>query len=330
MSNNNSEQPLYGGQAVIEGVMMRGKNAYSVAVRDPQDNIVIHTESLNPRIYDSFISRTPFFRGLTLLWDALGLGVKSLMFAADIAVPDEEDEGRPAKILDDGTEETAAKDPADIFQQPMMIGTVLLSLAMSVGLFIALPAFIAELAIPAAEQHIVSNLVEGVIKLTLIIGYVGLIGLIPDIKRVYGYHGAEHKTINAYEAGAELTPESVKRFPLEHPRCGTGFLLTVVLISILLFSLIPQPDGGIGIRLLFRIASRIIFVPVIAGISYEFLRFTAKRQHILWIRMITKPNMALQKLTTREPDLEMLAVAIAAFKQVLHIDQEKAAVAAAD
>ena len=327
--SNNSEKPLYGGQAVIEGVMMRGKNAYSVAVRDPQDNIVIHTESLNPRIYDSFISRTPFFRGLTLLWDALGLGVKSLMFAADIAVPDEENEKEPDRI-DGETGQVIAKDPADIFEQPMMVGTVIFSLALSVGLFIALPAFLAELAVPAAEQHIFSNLLEGAIKLTLIIGYVGLIGFVPDIKRVYGYHGAEHKTINAYEAGAELTPESVKRFPLEHPRCGTGFLLTVMLISILLFTLIPQPDGGLGIRLLFRIATRIVLIPVIAGISYEFLRFTAQRQDKLWIRVITKPNMALQKLTTREPDLDMLAVAIAAFEQVLHIDQEKTAVSAAD
>lgn len=334
MPDRTGEQPLYGGQAVIEGVMMRGKNAFSVAVRDPENNIVIHTEPLNPHIYDSFISRTPFLRGLTLLWDALGLGVKSLMFAADVAMPEDEKETQNSAGLDGET--AVEKDATDIFQQPVMIGTLILSLAMSVGLFIALPAFIAELTIPAAEQHILSNLVEGAIKLTLIVSYVGLIGFLPDIKRVYGYHGAEHKTINAYEAGAELTPQSVKTFPLEHPRCGTGFLLTVMLISILIFTLVPQPDGGLAIRLGFRILSRIVLVPVIAGISYEFLRFTAKHQDKLWIRIITKPNMALQKLTTREPDLDMLAVAIAAFEQVRNIDINKTeqpvqtAVAAAD
>ncbi len=327
--SNQGEKPLYGGQAVIEGVMMRGKNAFSVAVRDPDDNIVIHTEPLNPRIYDSFISRTPFLRGLTLLWDALGLGVKSLMFAADIAVPeDEETADSPTTTSEDTTPRQSEKDPAEIFQQPVMIGTLLLSLSLSIGLFIALPAAIAEITIPAAEQHVLSNLVEGLIKLVLIVSYVGLIGLVPDIKRVYGYHGAEHKTINAYEAGAELTPKSVQHFPLEHPRCGTGFLLTVILISILLFSLIPQPDGGFAIQLLFRIASRIVLIPVIAGISYEFLRFTAKHQDKTWVRVITKPNMALQRLTTREPDLDMLAVAIAAFEQVLNLDREKAAVSA--
>ena len=332
MPDRTGEQPLYGGQAVIEGVMMRGKNAFSVAVRDPEDNIVIHTEPLNPHIYDSFISRTPFLRGLTLLWDALGLGVKSLMFAADVAIPEDEDDANTATTSSVGDGETATieKDATDIFQQPAMIGTVALSLARSVGLFILLPAFIAELTVPAAEQHILSNFVEGVIKLTLIVSYVGLIGFVPDIKRVYGYHGAEHKTINAYEAGAELTPQNVQTFPLEHPRCGTGFLLTVILISILIFSLIPQPDGGLAIRLGFRLLSRIILVPVIAGISYEFLRVTAKHQDKLWVRAITKPNMALQKLTTREPDLDMIAVAIAAFEQVRNIDVEKTAVAAAD
>ena len=313
MSNTQTEQPVYGGQAVIEGVMMRGAKAFSVAVRNPRNEIIIHTEPLNQQIYDSVISRTPFLRGMTLLWDALGLGTKSLMFSAEIA----EEEPDPA---DENAQETAEpapkKDPSDIFKQPAMIGTILLSLSLSLGLFMALPAFIAGLIISSQEANLVSNLVEGAVRLILVIGYIWAIGLMAEIQRVYQYHGAEHKTINAYEAGAELTPESVAKFPLEHPRCGTGFLLTVVIISILLFSLFPP------MSLLVRILSRILLIPVVAGIAYEFLRFTAKRQDRPFIRFITKPNLALQKLTTREPDLEMLEVAIAAFKQVRAFDLE--------
>lgn len=301
-----TEQPTYGGQAVIEGVMMRGAKSFAVAVRNPQQEIIIHTEPLNARIYNSTISSTPFLRGLTMLWDALGLGMKSLMFSAEVSSPDES--------APDTAEPAAPRDPREVFKQPAMIGTVILSLALSVGLFIALPAFLAHLIVAGSDQNLLSNLIEGVIRLVLVIGYVWAIGFAADIRRVYGYHGAEHKTINAYEAGAELTPESVARFPLEHPRCGTGFLLTVVLISILLFSFFPP------MSVLVRMISRIVLVPVIAGIAYEFLRFTARNQHKAWVRAITKPNLALQRLTTREPDHAMLEVAIAAFQQVRAYD----------
>lgn len=299
---NQNETPVYGGQAVIEGVMMRGKGAFAVAVRDPHtQEIVVHTEPLNQRIYNSAISRTPFLRGLTLLWDALGLGMKALMFSAEIA--------------DDETQsDEKQKNPSEIFKQPAMIGTVLFSIALSIGLFIALPAALAGLVVNSQEANLLSNALEGIARLVIVIGYIWGIGLMPDIQRVYAYHGAEHKTINAFEAGAQLTPTEVKRFPLEHPRCGTGFLLTVVLISIVLFSFLP-PLG-----ILLRILSRILLVPLIAGVAYEFLRFTARHQDKPLIRAITKPNMALQKLTTREPDLEMLAVAIKAFDEVRQYD----------
>jgi uncharacterized protein YqhQ len=244
-----------------------------------------------------------------MLWDALGLGMKSLMFSAEVAEPPE-----PT------AEQTAAgtavppRNPSEIFREPAMIGTVLLSLGLSIGLFIALPAFIAHLILSSEEANLLSSLIEGVVRLMIFIGYVWGIGLLPDIQRVYGYHGAEHKTINAYEAGAELTPESVARFPLEHPRCGTGFLLTVVLISIVLFSFLPP------MTVVVRILSRILLIPIIAGVSYEFLRFTASRQSNPFVRAITKPNLAMQKLTTREPDHTMLEVAIAAFQQVRAYD----------
>jgi uncharacterized protein YqhQ len=288
----------YGGQAVIEGVMMRGARALSVAVRNPAGEIVVHTEELDPRIYGGRLARIPFLRGLTLLWDALGLGIKSLMFSAEVALEDEEDE-------------SAGK----VFEGPLQWGTVVLSLSMAIGLFFVLPAFVAgQLEIWLDLSHVVSSIVEGGIKLGLLIGYIWLIGFMPDIRRLYGYHGAEHKTINAYEAGSDLEPESVAQFSVQHPRCGTAFLLTVVVLSIFLFALFP------GLSIPLRILSRILLLPVIVGISYEFIRFTARHQENAFIRFIIKPNLALQRLTTREPDLEMLAVAITAFERILSFE----------
>jgi uncharacterized protein YqhQ len=287
----------YGGQAVIEGVMMRGSKRLSVAVRNPKNEIVIHTEALDPRIYGGRLARIPFIRGLTLLWDALGLGIKSLMFSAEVALEEEKEEGA-----------------GNVFEGPMQWGTVLLSLSFSVALFFVLPAFLGgqiETMLGLDRAHLVSNLIEGAIRLLLLVGYIWGIGRLPDIQRLYGYHGAEHKTINAYEAGAELTPASVAHFSREHPRCGTAFLLTVVIVSILFFSLLPPLSIPV------RVLSRILFLPVVAGIAYEVIRFTAKHQDKTIIRAITKPNLALQRLTTREPDESMLAVAIAAFNEVV-------------
>jgi uncharacterized protein YqhQ len=292
----------YGGQAVIEGVMMRGSKSLSVAVRNPKDEIIIHTEPLDPRIYGGRMAKIPFVRGLTLLWDALGLGIKSLMFSAEVALEEEKEEGA-----------------GNVFEGPVQWVTILLSLSFSVALFFVLPAFVGgqiEKLLGLDRAHLVSNIIEGLLRLLLLIGYIWVIGRLPDIKRLYGYHGAEHKTINAYEAGAELTPESVAKHSLQHPRCGTAFLLTVVVISILFFSLLPPMSIPV------RVLSRIVFLPVVAGIAYEVIRFTARHQDKAIIRAITKPNLALQRLTTREPDDGMLAVAIAAFKEVLATEVE--------
>ncbi|MGH2536220.1 MAG: DUF1385 domain-containing protein [Candidatus Promineifilaceae bacterium] len=294
----------YGGQAVLEGVMMRGTRAMSVAVRNPQGEIVVHTEGLDARIYGGRLARIPFLRGLTLLWDALGLGVKSLMFSAEVAMQEE------------GQQE-GGEEPAKVFEGPAAWGTVALSLAFSIGLFFLLPVFIAgQLQRWWELSSLATHLVEGLARLLLLVGYVAAIGLLPDIRRLYGYHGAEHKTINAYEAGAELTPQSVARFPLEHPRCGTAFLLTVVVISILVFSLLPP------LELPLRLASRVVLLPLVAGIAYEFIRFSARHQDKALIRWITRPNLALQRLTTREPDAHMLEVAISAFNHVLALEVE--------
>ena len=196
----------------------------------------------------------------------------------------------------------------------MQWGTILLSLSFAVGLFFLLPAFLADVLtrwLTGGPNPIVSNSLEGAARLALLVGYIWAIGRLPDIRRLFGYHGAEHKTINAYEAGAPLSPASVATFSLQHPRCGTAFLLTVVVISILLYTLLPP------LSLPVRLLSRLALLPVIAGIAYEFIRFTARHQENRLIRFIIRPNLALQKLTTREPDEEMLAVAIAAFEQVL-------------
>jgi len=293
----------YGGQAVIEGVMMRGSKALAVAVRNPEGEIVVHTEPLNAHIYGGRFAKMPFARGLTLLWDALGLGIKSLMFSAEVAIEEETEPGQEAE---------------NVFSGPAQWGTVLFSLTFSILLFFVLPTFLARQAViflNIEESLILENLIEGLVRLLLLVGYVWGIGLVPDIRRVYRYHGAEHKTINAYEAEVDLTPESVAAFPLEHPRCGTAFLLTVVVISIFIYSLLPD------LNLLTRILSRIVLLPVIAGIAYEFIRFTAAHQDNAFIRFITRPNLALQKLTTAEPDLGMLAVAITALNQVLAFER---------
>jgi uncharacterized protein YqhQ len=281
-----SDKPFnYGGQAVLEGVMMRGSQAMAVAVRNPDGEIVTHVEPVNQALYNGPISRVPFLRGLTMLWDALGLGLRSLMFSADVAM---------------GEEEVS-------FSGPVAWGTMAISFAFGIGLFFVLPLLIVGFVDRWIESSLLSNLLEGSIRLLLFVGYVWLIGLMPDIKRVFAYHGAEHKTINAYEAGAELTPPSVQRFTTLHPRCGTAFLLSVVVISILMFSLLGRPV------LWLRILSRLLLIPVIAGVAYEYIRFSARHMDKRLIRAIAGPNLAMQRLTTREPEDDMLEVAIKAF-----------------
>ncbi len=288
-----SKQFSYGGQAVIEGVMMRGAHKVAVAVRNPKNEIVIHEQPLNATLYRGRLAKTPFIRGIIGLWDALGLGTRALMWSADVALGEEE------KVS---------------FNGPVGYATLAVSLLFSVGLFFVLPTAAAsglESLLDLNEHSFLVNLLEGVVRLLLIVGYIAVIGLMPDVKRLFGYHGAEHKTINAYEAGAELTPEIVAQYPIEHPRCGTAFLLVVAVVSVLVFSVLGRPP------LIWLILSRVLLVPVIAGIAYEYIRFTARHMDNPIIRAIIIPNLALQHLTTRTPDLTMIEVAIAAFKRVL-------------
>jgi uncharacterized protein YqhQ len=284
----------YGGQAVIEGVMMRGRKHMAVAVRNPQGKIVLHTEPLNPRIYASFINKVPFLRGFTLLWDALVLGMRTLMFSADVAMGESEVE----------------------FSGPIAWGTVAFSLVMALAIFFVSPLLLISLIkqlidVPILVQH----LIEGIVRLALFLGYIWAIGHIDDIKRVFGYHGAEHKAINAYEQGVELVPAEVAKCSIVHPRCGTAFLLIVMVISIFVFALVGDPP------LWLKIVSRIVLIPVIAGIAYEFLKFSAAHQQNPIIKVLIAPGLALQGMTTREPDLSMLEVSIAALKKLLAEEQ---------
>ncbi|OQY88015.1 MAG: hypothetical protein B6D39_11945 [Anaerolineae bacterium UTCFX2] len=283
--------PTYGGQAVIEGVMMRGAQSVAIAMRAPDNQIILHTEPLTA-IYRSKILKVPFVRGVIGLWDALGLGMRALTISANVQTGEDEK-----------------------LEGPALYFTLGLSFALGIGLFFLAPAAVGQLS----ERFLGlnswwGNLIEGLIRLGLLVGYIWAVGRVPEIQRVFAYHGAEHKTINAFEAGAELKPEIVKGYSLEHPRCGTSFLLTLVLLSVVLFSLLgPLP---LGLRLL----SRVLLLPVLAGISYEYIRWTAHHLESPFVRKIIRPNMALQHLTTREPSLEMLEVSIAAF-DAMHKDE---------
>jgi uncharacterized protein YqhQ len=283
----------YGGQAVIEGVMMRGQKAFAIAMRAPDGNIVVHQENL-AAVYRSRITKMPFLRGVILLWDALGLGMRALTVSANTQTGEDEKLEGPALYL-----------------------TLAVSLMIGIGVFFLLPAGVGGLA----EHYLgwspfLNNLLEGLLRLALLIGYIWAIGFMPDVRRLFGYHGAEHKTINAYEAGAELTPENVAKYSLQHARCGTAFLLTLVLISILVFTFLgPLP-------MFWRLASRVLLIPVLAGIAVEYIRWTANHLDSPIVQIMIKPNLALQSLTTREPDRSMLEVAIESFKTMRNAEQE--------
>ena len=288
------ELKLYGGQAVMEGVMMRGRSYMAVAMRAPGGKIVLHSEPLSP-IYRSAAARVPFLRGLVLLWDALALGARALSLSANVQTGEEEEklEGLALTL------------------------TMSFSLLLAVGLFFLAPAGLGHLIEQALNLPALAGaLLEGGLRLAVLVGYVAGIGRIPEIRRVYGYHGAEHKTINAFEAGAKLTPGTVAKYPIEHPRCGTAFLLTVVVFSIVLFALLgPMP-------LLPRLGLRVLLIPVLASLAYEYLRLTARYFHNPLVRVLVAPNLALQRLTTRPPDKGMLEVGIAAFKEMKRLEDE--------
>lgn len=288
--------PTYGGQALIEGVLMRGSKYLAAAYRKPDGEIIVETEELG-KIYQSPLKKVPFLRGLIILWDALGLGTKYLTKSANFQTEDEKEK----------------------IEGPALYLTLIISLAVAMGLFFLTPALLGK----ALEQwlgfsHVVQNLIEGLIRLVFVIAYIWGIGQMADIRRVFSYHGAEHKTINAFEAKVELTTETVKQYSLQHPRCGTAFILYVVLISVIMFTFL----GDLGWLAL--IVTRLVLIPVIAMIAYEYIRFTADHLESPIISLFAKPGLWLQKLTTNEPDEKILEVSIAAFTAMYKLENQEA------
>jgi len=289
----NERMPTYGGQAVIEGVLMRGKSSVAMANRAPNNEIVIHHEKLSG-FYSSKLIKIPFLRGLIGLWDALGLGIRYLTLSANVQTGEDE------KI-----------------EGPMLYLTMAVSMIFAVGLFFLAPALVSALIARFVDiSPWIGNLLEGIFRLIMLIVYLWAIGKMPDIQRVFMYHGAEHKTINAFEDGAELSVDNVAAYPLQHPRCGTSFILTLVILSILLFSMFgPLP-------LHWRMLSRILMIPVLAGLAYEYIRWVSKHLENPIIRILIKPNLALQNMTTREPSMDMLEVSIKAFNLMTSLETE--------
>jgi uncharacterized protein YqhQ len=286
--------PNYGGQALIEGVLMRGSKSLAAAFRKPDGEIVIRTEKLSG-LYTGNIKNIPLLRGLISLWDSLGLGMRYLTYSANYQTGDD--------------------DPK--IEGPTLYLTFIVSIVIAVVIFFLLPALIGQWTDSLFNwSSWLGNLVEGFVRLIFLILYIWGVGKMSDIHRVFQYHGAEHKTINAYESHIALTPENLKPLSTQHPRCGTAFLLTLVVLSIIVFTLLGP------LSIFWRLASRIILLPVIAGFAYEYIRWTANHLQNPLVWWMVKPNLALQRLTTAEPDESMLEVSIAAFNAMLK-EEEK-------
>ncbi|WP_428847732.1 DUF1385 domain-containing protein [Neomoorella carbonis] len=277
----------YGGQAVIEGVMMRGPHKTAVAIRKASGEILVQAEPHSSIAARYPVLKLPLLRGVVALFESLILGIRYLTFSANQAV---EGEG----------EELSTRD---------LVLTVAIAIAAAVGIFVLLPAG-AALLLHNHLSILWQNVVEGLLRMLLFLGYVVAIGRVKDVERVFQYHGAEHKVINALEAGEDLRVEAVRPYPTLHPRCGTSFLLLVLILTIVFFSVVGR--GGI----LWRLASRLVLLPVVAGLAYELLKFTGRHLNVPLVRAIAAPGLWLQKLTTREPDDGMLEVALAALEAV--------------
>ena len=293
----------YGGQALIEGVLIRGQRNVRMAVRRPDGGIWTGPLPLNP-LTSGRLRRVPLVRGVLVLAEALLMGMRGLNRSAEIAMADPDEPPVP-----DGEAPRVGR-----AERVSMALTMAVALVIGVGVFFLLPLLGARSLDEYVASSIVSNLLEGAIRLGLLVGYIWLIGNLRDVKRVFAYHGAEHMTIHAYEHGRPLEPEEIERFPTAHPRCGTAFLLTVVLVSVLVFTMVGRPD------LMWAIASRIALLPVIAAVSYEFLRFSGAHSDRAWAQVLAAPGLMLQKLTTRWPDRSQIEVAVAAMNSTLAAD----------
>ena len=288
-----ADQPRYvGGQAVMEGVMMRGATSWAVAVRRPDGEIEVDVHEAP--VWAQRYAKIPLVRGVVALAESMSLGIRALTWSAHIAA-------------DDGETEPMTRG--------QVVGTVTLALSFFAGVFIVLPGLVAKLAGDRLAGSLEFNVFEGVVKLSLFLGYIALIGRMSDIRRVFQYHGAEHKAIAAYENAKPLTPESAQTFTTQHVRCGTNFLLLVVSLSIASHALFGRPGW------LVLVLSRVLLIPVIAGVAFEFIRFSARHMDKQWVRAAMVPGLTLQRMTTREPELDQLEVAIASLRAVLTAEE---------
>jgi len=301
-SENKIKPKAVGGQAVIEGIMMKGPEDIAIAVRKPNGEIVVSKEKLKAN--RKVISKIPILRGIYGFVDAMVLGVKALMYSAEF-IEDEEEKGKekkPSKL--------------DEFMEKNIIWiSVVISVMFSVGLFILLPTVLVGFLKGFTDNNLVLNGIEGIVRIAIFLGYLLAVSNMKDIKRVFEYHGAEHKTIFCYEYGEELTVENVKKHGRLHPRCGTSFLFIVMIVSILLFSFFTWSS------ILVRLLTRLLLIPVVAGISFEIIKWAGKSQSKLSCA-ISAPGMWLQKITTREPDEKQIEVAIESLKNVLVVNPE--------
>ena len=293
-----------GGQAVMEGIMMRNGSEYSVAVRKENGEIEVKKETYKGVGSKCKLFRLPFIRGIFSFVDSLVLGMKSLNYSASLFMEDGEEEEEPGRF-----EKWLQKKFGDKAEKVIMDLTMVMSIILALGIFMVFPTWVSTLMKPLLGNGIWMALFEGVLRIAIFIAYVGLISLMPDIKRTYMYHGAEHKCINCIEHGLPLTVENVMKSSKEHKRCGTSFLLIVMVISILFF-LVIRPE-----TLWLRLVSRILLIPVIAGVSFEFLRLAGNSDNPV-VNLLSKPGLMLQGLTTKEPDEKMAEVAICAVEAV--------------
>ena len=291
-----ANQPhTYGGQAVIEGVMIRGQRNIAIAVRRPDGSIALKRQPLTP-IFTGKLRRIPLVRGVIAMAETLTLGMRALTYSANVAA---EAEG----------EEISARS---------MAGMMAVSLTIAIGLFFLVPVLASDRLEGLLGSSLMANIAEGVIRLGLFLGYILLIGRMNDIRRVFMYHGAEHMTVHAQERGDPLNVAHIRRYPTAHPRCGTAFLLVVMVVAILAFIFVGREPFW------WLIASRIVLVPLIAAVSYEVIRFSGRHAANPLVALITAPSLALQSLTTRQPDDDQIEIAIAAMQQAQAADAEDA------
>ncbi len=289
-----------GGQAVMEGIMMKNGDQYAVAVRKPDQEIVVKKEECHSFLKNKKLLTLPLVRGVFNFVDSLVLGMKSLMFSAEFFMEEEEEE-KPKKEKSPKAQEK---------ENSMLMGlTVAFSIVMAVGIFMILPYFISLLFQKFTDSQLLISIAEGVVRICIFMGYILLISRMKDIQRVFMYHGAEHKCINCIEHGMVLNVENVRKSSRQHKRCGTSFLLIVMVVSIILFLFIRVPSP------IWRVVVRLLLVPVIAGISYEFIRLAGRSENKI-VGLLSKPGLAMQKLTTKEPTDDMIEVAIQAVEAV--------------